>query len=97
MLANGNSGVGACAACLLSALQREVPFARTKGIDPDIMDMPLDEAAGYLDESARDVIGAYEPRVSVASVEFDFSVSDEPWGAPYKVSLVEGADGGGDE
>ena len=97
MLATGNSGVGACAACLLSTLQREVPFARSKGIDPDIMDMPLDEAAGYLDESARDVLGAYEPRASVASAEFDFSASEVPWGAPYKVSLVEGTDDGGEE
>lgn len=96
MLAEGNSEVGPCAACLLSALQREVPFARSKGIDPDVMDMPLNETAGYLDETARDVISAYEPRVNVGTADFDFDEADDPSEAPYRVSLVEGSEEDGD-
>lgn len=92
MLASGNSEVGPCSACLLATLQRELPFARSKGIDPDVMDMSLDEAAGYLDESARDALAAYEPRVAVDSVELDFAESGEPWEAPYRVGIVAGAD-----
>lgn len=89
MLPSGNSDVGPCAACLLSTMQREVPYARSKGIDPDVMDMPLDVAEGYLDESARNVLAEYEERVDVDSVEFDFEAGENPWDAPYRVTMVD--------
>ena len=43
MLSSGNSEVGACSHNLLSAMQREIPFARAKGIDPDVYDVPFGE------------------------------------------------------
>ena len=96
MLASGNAEVGPCAACLLSAQQREVPYGRSKGIDPDVMDMPMDDVAGYLDEAARNALSAYEPRVSVDTVQFEFEAGVKPHEAPYKVTIVQ-TDGEGDE
>ena len=96
MLANGNAEVGPCAACLLSAQQREIPYARSKGIDPDVMDMPMDDVAGYLDETARNALSAYEPRVSVDTVLLEFEAGVAPHEAPYKVHIVQ-TDGEGDE
>lgn len=96
MLASGNAEVGQCSACLLSTMQRELPYARSKGIDPDVMDMPMDDVAGYLDEAARNALSAYEPRVSVDAVQFEFEAGAEPHEAPYKVTIVQ-TDGEGDE
>ena len=78
MLATGNSSVGACAFCLVSAMQREIPFARSKGIDPDVYDVAANEVGTFLDQTARSAIGAYEPRVKVDDIDLDFSqITDE--------------------
>lgn len=93
MLAHGNSEVAACSFCLLNAQQREVPFARSKGMDPDVYDVPFSEAETYLDESARDVLGAYEGRVDVEDVSLEFGLADDGDTTRYTVALVDsGAD-----
>lgn len=78
MLASGNSSVGACAFCLVGAMQREIPFARSKGIDPDVYDVPVNEVGTFLDQTARSALSAYEPRVKVDSIDLEFSqIADE--------------------
>lgn len=89
MLAEGNSSVAACSHNLLSMMQREVPYARTKGMDPDVYDMPFDEAEGYLDESARSVLGTYEGRIDVDAVSLDFGEDGDESGASYTVEVVQ--------
>lgn len=89
MLASGNSDIGACSLCLLSAMQREIPFARSKGIDPDVYDVPFDEAETYLDESAREVLGVYEPRVNAEQVQLEFAQSESDDDSRFTVSMVD--------
>ncbi|MBQ9000270.1 MAG: hypothetical protein IJ087_23100 [Eggerthellaceae bacterium] len=81
--------MAACSHNLLAMKQREVPFSRTKGMDPDIYDMPFDEAEGYLDEAARSVLGTYEDRIDIDAVELDFGESDDVSGASFTVEIVQ--------
>lgn len=90
MLAEGNSRAGTCAANLLACMQREVPFARSKGVDGDALDMPPGIAEGYIDESARDCLEIYEPRLDVDDLEFDMQRQDGT--APYTVTVIEGGE-----
>jgi len=89
MLASGNSSVAACARALLAAMQREIPFARSKGIDPDVYDAPFDDVRPYLDETARDVLGAYEPRVSVEDIDLQFYQVTGEDGTYFTVELKD--------
>ena len=89
MLASGNSSVGACTFCLVSAMQREIPFARSKGIDPDVYDIPMNEVGVYLDESARNSIGAYEPRVDVDDVDLEFDQVTGIEGTYFTASITQ--------
>ena len=89
MLAAGNSSVEACSGCLLSTMQREIPFGRSKGIDPDVYDVPFSEVGPYLDESARDTLSAYEPRVNVDDVDLQFWQVDDGDGTYFTVSMSE--------
>lgn len=97
MLAQGNSAVESCARCLLGAMQRETPFARSKGIDPDVYDVPFSEVGAYLDESARNVLSAYEPRVSVDDVDLQFWQVDDDDGTYFTVEISEGDEDINDE
>ena len=89
MLGTGNSSVEACANCLLGSMQREIPFARSKGIDPEIYDAPFDDIGPYLDESARTVISAYEPRVTVDDIDLQFWQVEDEDGTYFTVSLSD--------
>ena len=93
MLASGNSAVGPCTFCLVSAMQREIPFARSKGIDPDVWDVPFDDVGTFLDQSARSAIAAYEPRVKVDSVDLEFGRAETDDGAYFEVTIAD-AEGG---
>ena len=89
MLAEGNSSIVACSHNLLAMQQREVPFSRTKGMNPDVYDMPFDEAEGYLDEAARSVLGTYEERVDVDTGGLAFGEEDDAGGSSYVVEVVQ--------
>ena len=97
MLAEGNSAVETCARCLLSAMQREIPFARSKGIDPDVYDVPFSEVSTYLDESARNTIEAYEPRVNVDNVDLQFWQVENDDGTYFTVEISEDTEDINDE
>ena len=89
MLATGNSAVGPCSFCLVSAMQREIPFARSKGIDPDVYDVPFGEVGTFLDQTARDVLGAYEPRIAVDAVDLEFGQVESDDGTYFAVSVSD--------
>lgn len=73
MRSTGNSRPDVCVANLLACKQREVPYARSKGIDGDALDLPPGMAEGFVDESARDCLEVYEPRVDVEEMEFEIA------------------------
>ena len=89
MLASGNSSVTACALNLLSAMQREIPFARSKGIDPDVYDVPFEDARLYLDETARDTLEAYEKRVNVEEIDLQFYQVTDDDGTYFTATLTD--------
>ena len=89
MLPSGNSSVAACARCLMSAVQREIPFARSKGIDPDVYDVPFEDVRPSLDETARDTLAVYERRVSVEDTELQFYQETGDDGTFVTVTLAD--------
>lgn len=61
---------------LIRTFRYEVGYDRTRGISPQVIDKPLQEAvASYTSEIYR-VVELYEPRATVKSVEFITSDSD---------------------
>lgn len=89
MLAEGNSAVEPCARNLLSAMQREIPFSRSKGIDPDVYDVPFGDVAPFLDESARETLTAYEPRINVDNVDLQFWQVEDEDGTYFTVDITD--------
>ena len=73
MRASDNSNVVVCIENLLQTYKGEVPYARGKGIDPEIIDMPEEEAEIELVASADECIDEYEPRVETEEVEVDIN------------------------
>ena len=69
MRAEGNSNVQVCIDNLLKTTKGEVPYAREKGIDGNIIDLPLDEAEVELVAAADECIDGYEPRVDIEDIE----------------------------
>lgn len=71
MRAEGNGTVQVCIDNLLKTVKGEVPYAREKGIDGGIIDLPLDEAEVELAASADECIDDYETRVDIEDIEVD--------------------------
>jgi len=62
-----------CIANLLNLWQYEVPYARLKGMPPDIIDLPEDEAETLGKNHATWLISNYEPRVSINDISVEFT------------------------
>ena len=73
MKASGNGTPQQCVANLLNLYQYEVPFARLKGMDPSIVDMPRDEAEVTAKNHVDWLIENYEPRVRVNNIDISYS------------------------
>ena len=69
MKASGNGTVQQCVANLINLFQHEVPFARLKGMDPTIIDLPTDEAEVAAKNHATWLIETYEPRAIVNDIK----------------------------
>ncbi|OUO32344.1 early E1A protein [Olsenella sp. An293] len=67
MLSTGNSAPQVCALNLLRTFRGEVPYARTKGIDRSLIDIPATKS-WRVDADAEWVIDSYEPRVTLDEV-----------------------------
>lgn len=68
MKASGNGTAQQCVANLMNLFQYEVPFARLKGMDPTIIDLPTDEAEVAAKNHATWLIETYEPRAVVNDI-----------------------------
>lgn len=73
MKAFGNGKPQQCVANLLNLYQYEVPYARLKGMDSSIVDLPTDEAEVAAKNQASLLIENYEPRVTVNNIEIDYT------------------------
>jgi phage baseplate assembly protein W len=85
MKSEGNSNVQVCIDNLLKTIKGEVPYARDKGIEGGIVDMPLDEAEVELAASADECIDTYEPRVDIEDI--DVNVLTENGNLTYDVDV----------
>jgi len=56
---------------LLSTTKFSVPLDRGLGIDAEFIDKPTPKAMAILSEEIIDVLGKYEPRVAVESIDFE--------------------------
>lgn len=73
MKASGNGTPQQCVANLINLYQHEVPYARLKGMDPSIVDMPQDEAEVAAKNHVSWLIENYEPRVTVNDVKISYT------------------------
>ncbi len=73
MKASGNGTPQQCVANLVNLFQYEVPFARLKGMDPSIVDLPTDEAEVTAKNHVSWLIETYEPRVTLNDVEISYT------------------------
>ena len=73
MKAFGNGKPQHCVANLLNLYQYEVPYARLKGMDASIVDLPTDEAEIVAKNHANLLIENYEPRVTVNDIEINYT------------------------
>ena len=73
MKSSGNGLPQQCVANLLNLWQFEVPYARLKGMDPSIVDLPKDEAEVSAKNHATWLIENYEPRVTVNDIDISYT------------------------
>lgn len=73
MKARGNGTPQQCVANLMNLYQYEVPYARLKGMDPSIIDLPRDEAEVTAKNHATWLIENYEPRVTVNDIKISYT------------------------
>ena len=73
MKAKGNGTPQQCVANLMNLYQYEVPFARQKGMDPSIIDLPTDEAEVAAKNHASWLIETYEPRAVVNDIKISYT------------------------
>lgn len=73
MKANGNGTPQQCVANLMNLYQYEVPYAREKGMDPSIIDLPRDEAEVAAKNHASWLIETYEPRAVVNDIKISYT------------------------
>ena len=76
MRAEGNSNVQVCIDNLLKTIKGEVPYAREKGIEGGIVDLPHDDAEVELAASAVECLDTYEPIVDIEDIEVDVITVD---------------------
>lgn len=73
MKASGNGTPQQCVANLINLYQYEVPYARLKGMDPSLIDLPTDEAETAVKNHVSALIENYEPRVTVNEVGISYA------------------------
>lgn len=71
MRKNGNGDVDVCVKNLLSTYKGEVPYARDKGINSQVFDMPHTYIEQEMIATANEVVEKYEKRVIEKQVDID--------------------------
>lgn len=78
MRASGNGDVNVCTNNLLRTFRGEVPYERVKGLDPRLIDRPLEDAELEIQRDAEWLLETYEPRAVVEGISV--AQSDEEIG-----------------
>ena len=73
MKSSGNGKPQQCVANLINLYQYEVPYARLKGMDPSIIDLPTEDAEIAIKNHASWLIENYEPRVTVNDIHISYT------------------------
>ena len=68
MKANGNGTPEQCVDNLLKTFRGEVAYDRIKGLNPRTIDRPISDSRVHIMQDADWLIGTYEPRVTVESI-----------------------------
>ena len=69
MLKKNNGDPAVCINNLLQTARGEVPYDRVKGVGIDGIASPIDQSSDEIVDDAEWMLGTYEPRVEVDSVE----------------------------
>ena len=77
MLENGNGAAARCVRNLLLIRRGEVPYARMKGLDADLIDRPSVNTAPIVEADAEWLVEDYEPRVSLDSIEITAELAED--------------------
>lgn len=75
MKASGNGTPAQCVGNLLRLIRGEVPYARLKGLNPQLIDSPSNSAAQELLADAEWLIENYEPRISLESINLEAALA----------------------
>ena len=73
MKSSGNGKPQQCVANLINLYQYEVPYARLKGMDPSIIDLPREDAEIAIKNHTSWLIENYEPRVTVNDIHISYT------------------------
>lgn len=73
MKSSGNGNIDLCVNNLLRTFRGEIPYERVKGIDPRLIDKPLETAEAEAQQDARWLLETYEPRAIVNEIITDNS------------------------
>lgn len=76
MMASGNGHIKVCVNNLLRTFRGENPYERLKGMDPTLIDQPIEAAKAQAVQHAWRLIEVYEPRAVIQGV------NAAPMGAP---------------
>lgn len=71
MKSSGNGKASVCAENLLKCVRFDVPYERTKGLNPRLIDSAMGEAAVRLKQDAELIIEVFEPRAVVNEIRVE--------------------------
>ena len=71
MLSKNNSKPAVCVNNLIQIARGEVPYDRVKGISSAHIDVPIVQATDEIVEDAEWMLGTYEPRAEIESIEVE--------------------------
>ena len=73
MRASGNGKPSVCVENLLKCARTEVPYTRSKGLNPRLIDTAMGDASTKVRQDAELVIEVFEPRAVVNSIHIGSS------------------------
>ena len=76
MRASGNGRIKVCVNNLLRIFRGENPYERVKGMDPTLIDQPIEAVRAQAVQDAWRLIEIYEPRATIRGI------TASPMGAP---------------
>ena len=68
MKSSGNGDIKTCVSNLLRTFRGEVPYERVKGIDPRMIDKPVETVRSEVQQDAWWLLETYEPRANIESI-----------------------------